>query len=164
MRIARLKRLFRSRLKLHTVFIQMTKVRKRSVHLGSSSFCLRADGRRGRRQDLEKIIRFMRKICAFCSLSVCLYLAVALLLSHTRTRTLSLDSAKTPKGESFWLLEMSNCFVMSNLSQAAQLCRVFDVSMCVSQGLERGPPGPLILPLKSLREVESIHKKACLCV
>lgn len=35
-----------------------------------------------------EIIRFVHKICAFCFLSVCLHLAVALLLLHTRTHSI----------------------------------------------------------------------------
>lgn len=93
----------------------------------------KADREYGQRQDLEKIIRFMRK-CVLSALCQSASISLVPFLAHTHTHAYAhteLDSAKTPMGECFWLLEMSNCFVMSNLSQGAQSA-VLDAGMCVS--------------------------------
>lgn len=71
----------------------------------------KADREYGQSQDLEKINRFIRTSMYFL-FSVSLPLSLLLPPSHPQ-----LSSAKTPMGESVWLLEMSNCFVTSNFSQ-----------------------------------------------
>lgn len=100
----------------------------------------KADREYGQRQDLEKIIRFMHK-CVLSALCQSASISLAPFLAHTHRHThayahTELDSAKTPMGECFWLLEMSNCFVMSNLSQWAQSA-VLDAGMCVSSAQKK---------------------------
>lgn len=81
----------------------------------------KVDKEYGQSQDLEKINRFICSSMYFLfsvSLPLSLLLPLSYMHIHTHTHT-QLRSAKTPMGESVWLLEMSNCFVTSNLSQGA---------------------------------------------